>query len=313
MLTRHPPYSSTGSQTPRTTRLWLGRITLATLVWAAFTSWFFGPPLFDRVGTYTGAECVVVVPFSTDYSAIDGLGEASVIPGIDGLIGGRENGVLLNVPIEYCHARTTITPDAHAHLFVSPSIQSYGVELKENIEEVWKEAIESWKGGRARLYKGHDVSGHIFLLTLCILFLTDQVVGVLYPSHIPTVKAGTMRKVRGLETWAFQGTLALLALWWWMAIMTSVYFHNPQEKLSGFRECRVFSLGNTFTDGFFFSFLPHLFLFSPVFLTRHFVPRIVIGVAGYLITRIPLPTSEPAKIGVPIPDEKLRSDAMHLD
>jgi hypothetical protein len=184
----------------------------------------------------------VVVPFSPTYSAIDGLGEAAVNPGIDGLIGGKESGVLLNVPIEYCHTRTTITPDLHAHLFTSPSIQSYGHSgLKENLEEAWKEAVESWKGGRARLYKGHDVSGHIFLLTLCILFLTDQVVGVLYPSHIPTVKAGTMRGVRGPEAWAFRGTLVLLALWWWMAIMTSVYFHTPQEKLSGFRECRALS------------------------------------------------------------------------
>ncbi|KIM23360.1 hypothetical protein M408DRAFT_27926, partial [Serendipita vermifera MAFF 305830] len=115
---------------------------------------------------------------------------------------------------------------------------------------------------------GHDVSGHIFLLTLCILFLTDQVLGVLYPS-----RAAVVRKVRGFENWALQGTLALLALWWWMAIMTSVYFHTPQEKLSGF----------------------------------------LIGVAGYFVTRIPLPLREPPKIGVPIPDEKVRSNAMHLD
>lgn len=99
-----------------------------------------------------------------------------------------------------------------------------------------------------------------------------------------------MRKVRGVEKWAFQGTLALLALWWWMAIMTSVYFHTPQEKLSGFCE-------------FLFC------LINPQTLT---VP-LVIGVAGYFVTRIPLPLREPPKIGVPIPDEKLRSDAMHLD
>jgi Inositol phospholipid synthesis and fat-storage-inducing TM len=186
----------------------------------------------------------VVVPFSP---SIDGLGDA---PGIDGLIGGKEGGVLLSVPIEYCHTRTTITPDLHPHLLFSssssPTIQSYGRPsgLYENLEEAWKEAVRSWKGGRARLYKGHDVSGHIFLLTLCILFLTDQVVGVLYPpSHIPAgVKAGTMRGVRGPEAWAFRGTLALLALWWWMAIMTSVYFHTPQEKLSGFRECWALSV-----------------------------------------------------------------------
>lgn len=199
---------------------------------------------------------MVVVPFSSDYNAADGLGAAST-GAAGGLIGGRETGVLLSVPIEYCHTRTTITPDLHSDLFVSPSLQAYGTGLKDSLEEGWKAAIRSWEGGRARLYRGHDVSGHIFILTLCILFLTDQIVGVLYPSHtsttsgtlakndpshnaIPKNHATQIRKVRGAEAYAFQGTLGLLALWWWMAIMTSVYFHTPQEKLSGFCEFSFF-------------------------------------------------------------------------
>lgn len=167
-----------------------------TLVWATFTSWFFGPSLFDRFGTATGAECVIIVPFRSgtpspnvrndEFVLILRIGpEALGTPGIDGLVGGPENGVLLSVPLEYCHTRTTITADTHAELLTqsflqSPSALSSG--FKEGLEESWKQAVQSWKGGRAKLYKGHDVSGHIFLLTLCITFLTDQVIGVLYPS-----------------------------------------------------------------------------------------------------------------------------------
>jgi hypothetical protein len=40
---------------------------------------------------------------------------------------------------------------------------------------------------------------------------------------------------------------------------------------------------------------------------------IVIGVAGYLLTLIPVPMQDPPKVGVPIPEEKLRPDAMHID
>ena len=272
------------------------------------------------MSAYSGADCLVRVPLAKDSPILSaGLGD-------------ERRAVFVPVPIEYCHTRSTISADTHAHLFVTPplSVQALGSGdgggggggggLVENLENRWSEAIKSWKGGRARLYRGHDVSGHVFLLALCILFLTDQLLGVLYPSHPEQAREGkakpnpaggtAMRPVRGWEMWAFHATLALLALWWWMAIMTSVYFHVPSEKLSGFREFR----SRFPVSCFFFPFPPPLERVLSL-TTTPVLSFAVIGVAGYLITLIPFPFTPrtPAKIGVPIPDEQLRSDAMHLD
>jgi hypothetical protein len=83
--------------------------------------------------------------------------------------------------------------------------------------------MESRKGGRVRLYKGHYVSGYIFLLLLCILFLTDQVVGILYAYR--SANAGTRRRVWGRTSGGARviGSVG-------MTIMISVYFHKPERN-----------------------------------------------------------------------------------
>jgi hypothetical protein len=167
-------------------RVW--KWVIATLVWMGFTSWFFGPALLERLMAYSGGECVVAIP-----SPLTGNAPT-----------------LVDVPLEYCHMKTTVTTDTHPHLF-----SSFLVPPPTDFR------------GRPRLYRGHDVSGHIFLLTLCILFLTDQLSSALLPKP---------RFISQLHALAINSTLGLLAIWWWMAIMTAVYFHTPQEKLSGFCE-----------------------------------------------------------------------------
>ena len=169
------------------TRVW--RWVVATGVWIVFTTWFFGPALLERVMAYSGGECVI-----------------AVAPG-----GGPPT--IMSVPLEYCHAKTTITTADHPHLFTSSLIPP-PPEFR----------------ARPRLYKGHDVSGHIFLLTLGICFLTDQLTAALHPKP---------RFIPRAHAYAINATLGLLAMWWWMAIMTSVYFHSPVEKLSGFGESTV--------------------------------------------------------------------------
>lgn len=219
-------YATSPAERRTWTRVW--RWAVATGVWIVFTTWFFGPALMERVMAYSGGECVIAVPSSPFISQ-----------------GGAPT--IMSVPLEYCHTKTTITTTEHAHLFASSLVPP-----------------PADFAGRPRLYKGHDVSGHIFLLTLAICFLTDQLTSALNP------KPRIISKAHAL---AINSTLALLAIWWWMAIMTSVYFHTPVEKLSGF----------------------------------------VLGVIGYFLTLIPLPTSEPPKVGAPIPNDKLRPDAMRLD
>lgn len=73
---------------------------------------------------------------------------------------------------------------------------------------------------------GHDLSGHTFLLTHASMFLWSEVA--------PTVVAGR-RRGWGRGTW---GVLAVLGLWWWMLLMTGIYFHTWREKVSsvGLRE-----------------------------------------------------------------------------
>ncbi|RPB15364.1 hypothetical protein P167DRAFT_468960, partial [Morchella conica CCBAS932] len=73
-------------------------------------------------------------------------------------------------------------------------------------------------GGRWR--GGHDLSGHTFLLTHASLFLWSEVMPVL-------------RGVRGWRGWRTGGVVGLLAVWWWMLLMTGVYFHTWREKLTG--------------------------------------------------------------------------------
>lgn len=67
-----------------------------------------------------------------------------------------------------------------------------------------------WRGG-------HDLSGHVFLLTHASLFLWSEL--------LPSLRAG---RWRGLASGA---VLAVLALWWWMLLMTGLYFHTWTEKV----------------------------------------------------------------------------------
>jgi hypothetical protein len=71
-----------------------------------------------------------------------------------------------------------------------------------------------------RLHRGHDVSGHIFLLTFAALFLADQ-----------------LRQTRSSPArlyYARGASGALLSLWIFSLWVTSAFFHVPSEKLSGF-------------------------------------------------------------------------------
>jgi len=157
-----------------------------TSLWGLFTLWFFGPSLFERLLHYSGGECVVAVPPTLRNEAPH----------------------LLHIPVEYCHTKSTVGIDTHPALFTSMLMPP----------------PETWRG-RPRLYRGHDVSGHIFLLTLCIFFLADQIALSLKPR--PAV-------ISRIHATALNAALALLGIWWWMTLMTAVYFHTPMEKITGF-------------------------------------------------------------------------------
>jgi len=123
------------------------------------------------------------------------------------------NGAVVTVPETYCYTKSTLTPATHPGLFAaSLTVPDAG-----------------WKG-RPRLRRGHDVSGHIFILTMSVLFLVDQ---LRYSFSSP----GSGRRVVSWSTvhgWAVLTTSLILALELFASYTTSLYFHTPLEKFTGF-------------------------------------------------------------------------------
>lgn len=171
---------------------------IATAVWLSFS------PIFQRIITLSGGECIIHVP------AAEGTNAPST----------------LTVPAHYCYNRAHISPLTHPELFANPIIAPL----------LASPHLVNFNGS-PKFYHGHDVSGHIFLLTLSTLLLLDQVVPSLSyvfkyfaPDTTPTprpIKASPAHSI------AVKATIGLLSLWWWMLFMTSVYFHTTSEKLSG--------------------------------------------------------------------------------
>jgi len=115
------------------------------------------------------------------------------------------SGELITVPTDYCLTKSTITPITHPDIFSSSFI----------LPEGWS--------GIPRLRKGHDVSGHIFLLTMSILFLADQL-----RLSLRSGSSTLQHKV------VIAANLILIGIWLFGTLTTSVYFHSPFEKVTGY-------------------------------------------------------------------------------
>lgn len=100
------------------------------------------------------------------------------------------------------------------------------------------------EGGECRgsgLYfaNGHDVSGHVFLLTyasLLLLTVISRSLPFLYTSifHRSSKNISPDRLLSIPHTVVTSLVVTLTLLWEWMLIMTCLYFHTPLEKLTGF-------------------------------------------------------------------------------
>ena len=128
------------------------------------------------------------------------------------------SGDVYAVPIEYCYEKTILSPSTHPHIFVeSPTVSG------ESLLGDWKAV--------PRLMRGHDVSGHIFLLTMSLLFLADMA----RPSLEMPASSRSL-----LHSLALLATGALMAIWVFAIFMTSVYWHTPFEKVTGYGEHRPY-------------------------------------------------------------------------
>jgi hypothetical protein len=136
------------------------------------------------------------------------------------------SGYVLKLPDQYCYTSGAVSPATHPTLFAASLL----------VPET-----ASWSA-RPRLRRGHDVSGHIFLITMSALFLVDQL----------AKSRGAGREAwPSSHRWAVLGTWAVVALEMFASYVTSVYFHLPQEKFTGFRM-------------FFQSVMRHYIILTPV-------------------------------------------------
>ncbi|KAF7968692.1 hypothetical protein HWV62_29702 [Athelia sp. TMB] len=119
------------------------------------------------------------------------------------------NGGVLPVPEQYCFAKSPLSPATHPALFASPLLGP---------------GLDSWKAV-PRLRKGHDISGHVFLLTMCTLFLADQLRASFRRGSAPWPAA---HKV------AVGANFALMGIWLFSIYTTSIYFHTVFEKFTGY-------------------------------------------------------------------------------
>ncbi|KAG9120090.1 hypothetical protein FRC07_004571 [Ceratobasidium sp. 392] len=177
---------------------------IATGIWSLFTMWFFGPSLFHRFAAVTGGQCVVLLPPSPDAMSN-----------------------VATVPVEFCQLGKPVSPITHPALFASELLATR-LSSTHSLDPQWHAV--------PKLYNGHDISGHIFLLTMSIFFLAEQIsisLPLVYPWLDPV--PGTVQQ-RGSELHkiAVKASIALLSIWFLMSWTTAMYFHTTFEKISGF-------------------------------------------------------------------------------
>lgn len=96
-------------------------------------------------------------------------------------------------------------------------------------EEVFTSAACKLAGGNWA--GGHDLSGHVFMLTHASMFLWAEIMPRLLDTSgvVQGPKGGN--NVAGEWMGVHWFVWSVLGLWWWMLLMTSVYFHTWQEKV----------------------------------------------------------------------------------
>lgn len=177
------------------------RYACATGYWLLFTAWFFGPSVTDRILMLTGAQCVPSSHLSASMNDQSSSAMSATVPVLehDHCLSGSE-------------ARKTL------------KAQLAGSVLSGNAPD-YSTSPAYWQGG-------HDISGHTFMLVHASLFLLQEIAPFFSALWQPRQSQQGIK-----DSWrrgAVMVVAGLMALWWAMLLATSVYFHTPIEKLSGF-------------------------------------------------------------------------------
>ncbi|PWN32251.1 uncharacterized protein FA14DRAFT_86545 [Meira miltonrushii] len=196
------------------------RYVIATILWVFFARWFLGPPVMERIRHYTGAVCVPVHHSTpqTSSSAIN-----SLLPS--------------TIETQHCYTGASLSEKSHPQLFNSFGTSNVSAGILR----------PRWKGG-------HDISGHTYILIISSLYLLEEITPFL-PYLFPTSFHQSIASILPRPLWApvnpfsasaqqsqtlatrnliaISAILALLTLWTGSLMVTSIYFHTPQEKVSG--------------------------------------------------------------------------------
>ncbi|KAF5380624.1 hypothetical protein D9615_004542 [Tricholomella constricta] len=175
---------------------------------AFLLSWLTSPAstrTTDRVWKWA-AETVMWLVFTTWFFGPALLERFIVVSGGECILA-LPAGDPIPVPAEYCFTRSHLSPLSHPDLFVTTT--TFALPL-------------DWRA-MPRLRRGHDISGHMFLLIMSTLFLADQ---LRYSFRLAQRSA--------LHTLAMVANMALLGVWLFATYTTSLYFHSPLEKITGF-------------------------------------------------------------------------------
>ena len=175
----------------------IARWALATTTWIFVTQWFFGPAIIDRSFRWTGGAC---------------------------------------------------------ELLEDPDVRA---EMSKTTEYFTAKAC---KAGGGRWTGGHDISGHVFLLILGSALLWMEVLPTilkasgLHEERRVRVGSGKVVKTRSIVDGTVKDTMdvpisqqeeqytkltvkvivGIVALMWWMLLMTAAFFHTWFEKFTGF-------------------------------------------------------------------------------
>ncbi|XP_048405970.1 acyl-coenzyme A diphosphatase FITM2 isoform X2 [Stegostoma tigrinum] len=80
------------------------------------------------------------------------------------------------------------------------------------------------------LWLGFDISGHSFLLSYCVLIMTEEIAVM---NELQKVEQKPGKSIATIIKSLFIALNALLFLWVWMFFCTALYFHDMPHKIIG--------------------------------------------------------------------------------
>ncbi|MBN3306174.1 acyl-coenzyme A diphosphatase FITM2 [Amia ocellicauda] len=104
----------------------------------------------------------------------------------------------------------------------------YNPEAKDVILEEFQSKLDCKKGGHQ--WQGFDISGHSFLLSYSSLLIVEEMAAMVNLKKDGLYFQTYKNVVLCVLYFALQ---VIIAIWGWMFICTSVYFHNIEHKLLG--------------------------------------------------------------------------------